>query len=270
MLLVNVSVVTFGLVIGSFLNVCIHRMPRGQSIVSPGSNCPHCHHSIRAWENIPVFSYLFLLGRCRSCGGKIFWVYPLVETTSAVSFYFLFLKFGISLPFLINVVFFAILIILVFVDLFERILPNVLTLGGSVLGLLVSPLQSSDFFQNPGLRPEQIAVWTHYIDSGLGVLMGGGLLWVVAALYLKLRKIEGMGFGDIKMVAMVGAFLGWRHAWLTILLGSLLGALIGSAFIFLYRKGARYELPFGSFLGLAAMVTTLWGREMFGWYSSFL
>ena len=134
------------------MNVCIHRLPRGQSIVMPGSNCPHCHHSIRAWENIPVFSYLFLLGRCRYCGVQISWIYPLVETTTAVSFYLLFLKFGISLSFLINVAFFAILIVLVFVDLFERILPNVLTLGGSVLGLLVSPLQSTEFFQNPGLQ----------------------------------------------------------------------------------------------------------------------
>ena len=268
MLPIDVLVVICGLIIGSFLNVCIYRIPSGQSVVFPRSYCPDCHHLIQVPHNIPIFSYLFLLGKCGYCGKKISWVYLVVEITTAVFFYLLFLQLGLGFPLAVNVVFFGILIILIFVDLLGRILPDVLTIGGLVFGLLMSPLQSDNFFQASTQFQGQVVTWVNYIDSTLGILVGGGSLWIVYTLYLKLRKMEGIGLGDIKMMAMIGAFLGWSYAWMTIVLGSLLGALVGSVFIYLYRKNFRYELPFGSFLGVAAIISTLFGNRLLIWYSS--
>ena len=267
-MLIDGFVIAFGLAIGSFLNVCIHRIPRGQSITRPRSSCPHCQHSIRPWENIPVFSYLILRAKCSQCGEGISWVYPTVELVTGLSFYLLFLKYGFHTPVFVNMVFFGLLLILTFVDLFERILPNVLTLGGAVFGFLVSPFQSGEFFYPFRFLDLPDVMWTQYVDSVIGILVGGGFLWFVAELYFRVRKIEGMGFGDIKMMAMVGAFLGWGYAWLTILLGSLLGAVVGSLFILISRKGRRYELPFGSFLAAGAIASTLWGRQVFSFYLS--
>ena len=268
MLPTDVLVVIFGLIIGSFLNVCIYRIPSRQSVVFFRSYCPDCRHPIRVLHNIPIFSYLLLLGKCGYCGKRISWVYPVVEATTAVFFYLLFLKLGLGFPLVVNVVFFGILIILIFVDLFGRILPDVLTIGGLVFGLLMSPLQSDKFFQASPQFQGQIVMWINYIDSIVGILVGGGALWIVYTLYLKLRKMEGIGLGDVKMMAMIGAFLGWNYAWLTIVLGSLLGVLVGSVFIYLYRKNSRYELPFGSFLGVAAVISTLFGNSLLVWYSS--
>ena len=266
MLLVDGFVVAFGLAVGSFLNICINRIPRGQSVMRPRSSCPHCNHAIRYWQNIPILSYLFLGGKCSQCGEGISWVYPTVEVATGLLFYLLFLKYGLSLPVVINMVFFGLLLILTFVDLFERILPNVLTLGGLVFGFMVSPFQSGEFYSPFRFLDLPDVIWTHYVDSILGILVGGGFLWFVAELYFRVRKVEGMGFGDIKMMAMVGAFLGWGYVWLTILLGSLLGALVGSIYILAFRRGQRYELPFGSFLAVGAIASTLWGREVLGVY----
>ena len=267
MLIAKAFVFVFGLVVGSFLNVCIYRIPRKQSVVEPRSRCPNCQRPIPAWENLPVLSYVLLRARCPGCGARISWVYPVVEAVTALSFYLLFLKYGVVPSLIVNMIFFGLLIILIFVDLFERLLPNVLTLGGAIVGWLVSPLQSPEFFYGSRVH-QSFFDWTHYLGSGLGILVGGGFLWLVAILYLKVRKIEGMGFGDIKMMAMVGAFLGWQYAWLTILLGSFLGVFVGMAFIAIYRKGKAYELPFGSFLGAGAMVSTLIGPKLFSWYFS--
>ena len=191
-----------------------------------------------------------------------------MELVTGLTFYLLFLKYGFHTPVFVNMVFFGLLLILTFVDLFERILPNVLTLGGAVFGFLVSPFQSGEFFYPFRFLDLPNVMWTHYVDSVIGILVGGGFLWFVAELYFRVRKIEGMGFGDIKMMAMVGAFLGWGYAWLTILLGSLLGAVVGSLFILISRKGRRYELPFGSFLAAGAIASTLWGRQVFSFYLS--
>ena len=261
-----IIVVISGLVVGSFLNVCIYRIPRGRSIIRPGSYCLHCHSPVRSWENIPLLSFIFLRGRCSHCKQPIGWVYPTVEVLTALLFYLLFLKYGFSHTFFLNGVFFCLLVILIFIDLFERILPNVITLSGLVLGLLTSPFQSPEFFQGDLFWTGGAEPWKQYLHSLLGVVVGGGTLWLVATLYLKLRKVEGMGGGDIKMIAMVGAFLGWRYAFLTIFLGSLLGALAGSLYIYVFRKGRRYELPFGTFLGVGAILSTLWGRDLASWY----
>lgn len=260
---VDVLVILFGLAIGSFLNVCIYRLPRGTSVVRPRSRCNSCRRPVKAWENIPLLSYLLLRGRCRGCGNPIGWSYPVVELLAAGSGYLLYLKFGLSWTFALNVLFFAALIVLVFVDLFERILPDVLTLSGAFVGVLSAPLQAPEFLGGA-------TTWHSFGQSILGALLGGGLLWLVATLYLKLRKIEGMGLGDIKLMLMVGAFLGWKSAWMTIFLGSLAGAVVGTGFICIFRKNLRYQLPFGSFLGLAAMVTTLWGQDLLGWYLGWL
>jgi leader peptidase (prepilin peptidase)/N-methyltransferase len=261
MFLIDGFVIVVGLIVGSFLNVCIVRVPRNRSVVHPRSACPHCNHAISALENIPVLSYLFLRGKCRQCGTKISWVYPLVEAFTAVLFYLLFTKYGFQSPFFVNAVFFSILLILIFIDLFERLLPDVFTLGGLAFGFVMAPFQSGEFF--PAAGPMNLSsVLLRYYDSFLGVLMGAGFLWLVAEVYFRMKKVEGMGFGDIKMMAMVGAFLGWQHTWMTILLGSLLGALVGSFYIYILGRGAKYELPFGSFLAVGAMIATVWGRPI--------
>ncbi len=260
---VDVLVILFGLAIGSFLNVCIYRLPKGMSVIRPRSRCNNCQRPVKAWENIPLLGYLLLRGRCRGCGSRIGWFYPVVELLAAGSGYLLYLKFGLSWTFALNALFFAGLIVLVFVDLFERILPDFLTLSGTLIGILAAPLQGPEFLGGA-------SAWHSFGHSLLGAVLGGGLLWLVAILYLKLRKIEGMGLGDIKLMLMIGAFLGWRSAWMTIFLGSLAGAIVGTAFIYIFQKNLRYQLPFGSFLGLAAMATTLWGQDLFRWYIGLL
>ncbi len=267
---IHLFVVLFGLVIGSFLNVCIHRIPRGQSVVSPRSRCPQCNHAIRAWENIPLISYAILRGRCSKCRARISWVYPLVEALTAGAFYLLFLKYGFSSPFWLNAVFFSLLIALTFIDLYHRILPDVLTLGGTVVGFLLVPLQSSEFFAKPTTSLLVDTITSRYFESFLGIALGGGLLWVAARLYLAVKKVEGMGLGDVKMMMTIGAFLGWRFAWLTVFVGSFVGAVIGLLFIYLSGRDKRYELPFGSFLGIAAVIATLWGGNLIAWYASLL
>ncbi len=259
MSLVALAVILFGLIIGSFLNVCIHRLPQGLSVVTPRSRCPHCERALSPWENIPVVSYLVLRGKCSGCGARISWVYPAVESLTALGFYLLYRKFGLTAPLGVNMLLFALLMTLLFIDLFERILPDPLTLGGAMAGFLLSPLQASQFLGGSSLAAT-------LGQSALGALLGGGVLWAVAAIYLKVKKIEGMGFGDIKMMLMVGAFVGWRFAWLTIFVGSLMGAVLGALFILLFRKGRQYELPFGTFLAFGAMITVLWGPQIIDWY----
>jgi leader peptidase (prepilin peptidase)/N-methyltransferase len=266
MFLAGIFVVAAGLIIGSFLNVCIFRIPQRESIVTPRSHCRHCDRALKPVENIPLFSYLIQRGRCRGCGERVSWVYPTVEGLTGLCFLLLYLKYGFSSALLVNAIFVSGLIVLVFIDLFERILPNVITLGGTLLGFLLAPLQSSEFFQGPGTFWVVNSWLSSYANSFAGILFGGGFLWAVAYLYLKLRKREGLGFGDIKMMAMVGAFAGWKAAWLTILVGSLLGAVVGGAYIFLRSRERHYELPFGSFLGLTAITVSIYGPDFLRWY----
>ena len=257
-----------GLLIGSFLAVCIFRIPAGESVIRPRSRCPECDHPIRVWDNIPVLSYLLLWGRCRDCGEPISWVQPVVEVSTAGLFILLWQQFGWAPPFLINLFFFCLLLVLAFIDLFHRILPDILNLSGLLLGLLVSPFQVPAFFHWRVSEEIVTPIWTNYPLSLLGIVVGGGLLWLVSAIYYKATGIEGMGFGDVKMLAMMGAFLGWRLALLSIFLGSVMGALVGTAVILILGKGRRYPLPFGTFLALGAMVTTLWGDFLLRLYMS--
>ena len=261
MLIAQVFVCIIGLMVGTFLNFCISRISQNQS-VRLWSRCSNCERHISVWKNVSVFSYVFLSTKCSGCGIRIFWFCPVIEIVTALSFYLLFVKYGFSPPLVVNAVFFSFLIILIFMDLFERVLPNSVTLTGIIVGWLFSPLQSS-IFLNKIFMNLSFFNWTNYIWSSLGILISGGFLWVVAALHLKFKKGEGLGFGDIKMMAMVGAFLGWQYAFLTIFLASLSGVFIGVLFIAVYHKSNAYELPFGSFLGVGAIITTLIGPKLF-------
>ena len=240
----------YGLIIGSFLSVCIYRIPKRESIVFPRSRCPSCLQPIRWYDNLPLVSYLLLRGRCRFCHSPISPFYPLVEGLNGTLFVLLYLKYGISSQLFIYLLLASGLLVLIFIDLRHRILPNYLTLPGIGLGFLLS-------FVNPAVE---------WWDSLLGIALGGGLLLLVAAVYYWWRKAEGMGMGDVKLMAMVGAFLGWKLTLLTIVLGSLLGSLIGLALILKRRGDLRTALPFGTFLGAAAIGSLFFGQEIINGY----
>lgn len=272
MLVTELALLVLGLMVGSFLNVCIARIPLGESIIFPNSHCPHCGNAIKPYDNIPVISFLLLWGKCRSCAKEISWQYPVVEVLTALTFWLTYRCLGFDLRTIILLIFFSAIWVLVFIDLNYRILPNVITLSGVVLGLaasLLAPVRDgsaelvSSLFSWAPANPTLIS----FLDSFLGALFCGGFLWAVAELYLRIRKIEGLGFGDIKLMGMVGAFLGVKLTLLTIMLGSMMGAVIGMIFIKLTGKDSRYELPFGSFLGLATIISALWGRQIIGGYA---
>ena len=261
----------FGLLIGSFLNVCIVRIPRGMSISLPRSHCPNCKKQISWFENIPILSYAVLRGRCRYCREPISIRYPFVEALTCVISGLLVLKFGFGLEWAIFLAFSAALIVLAFIDMDHRILPDPITLNGIWLGILTSsylaypnPLlaRSLAWAGLPVSNPRLVAL----IASLLGVLAGGGLLWLVGEAYWRLRGVEGMGFGDVKMMGMVGAFLGAPLALFTIMIGSMLGSVIGLILIRFGGKSRRYELPFGTFLGIAAILALLYGQPLINLY----
>ncbi len=265
------SAFLFGLVIGSFLNVVIHRVPRGESVVAPRSRCPHCGHQIAWYENIPLASYLALRGRCSSCGVPISVRYFMVELLTGAVFAILAAVFGFGLPFLKYALFASLTIALMFIDLADRLLPDVLTFPGMAAGLVFSLLvpvgdgSAAALLRVAGLRPDSLRLLS-LADALLGGLVGAGVLWFVAEAYKRLRHREGLGFGDVKLMALVGTFLGPALALLTIFLGSLLGTVIGGSYILLGGKDSQYELPFGTFLGLTALVSAMWGREIVHWY----
>ncbi len=263
----------FGLVIGSFLNVCIHRIPLGKSIVFPGSACPHCGAPIRFYDNIPILSFLLLGGKCRSCGKPISLQYPMVELLTAIAFYSCWKTWHFSPPTFINSLFLSIVIVLVFTDYHHQILPNKLTLPGTAAGLILSPFQSSEFFEDwlslktasiVGLENSQIA-WS-LAGSALGAVIGGGSLFLLAFFYEMLRKKQGLGMGDVKMMAMVGAFLGLRMAILTVLIGSVIGTLVGVFLILFRNKSLQTKLPLGVFLGIGSAISLFYGLVFWRWY----
>ena len=257
----------FGLVVGSFLNVCILRLPHGVSISVPRSHCPQCKNLIHWFDNVPILSYLILGGRCRHCKKKISARYPLVEAVSGLVSVLLYLKYGLGVAWFIFLVFSAALVVLAFIDLDHRILPDPITLNGTWIGVVASVyLAQPSPLVSRMLRLAGIAVTNARLEallaSLLGMIVGGGLLWAVAEAYLRLRGIEGMGFGDVKMMAMVGAFLGAPLALLTIMIGSLLGSIVGLLFIRVSNKSRDYELPFGTFLSMAAIIAVLYGEAL--------
>ena len=273
--LIAVFVFLFGLIIGSFLNVCILRIPGGKSIVMPASACPQCGAAIRPYDNIPVISYLLLAGKCRKCKAKISPIYPAVELLTGLLFLACYEAFGLTSEALKWSLFSAIMIVLVFTDLRERILPDVVNYTGLGMGLVLSPFtKPSDgtalWLANHAFDFPPPAPIVSLADALLGAALGSGLLWLVSEAYFRLRGREGMGLGDVKMMLMAGAFLGAKRTLLTIFLGSILGSVLGLIFILARRKDSEYELPFGTFLGMAAVLVVFFGTPAINWYQSLL
>lgn len=242
----------FGLAVGSFLNVCIHRVPRRLSLSTPGSRCGACEAPIGWRDNVPVVSYALLGGRCRHCGARISLVYPLVEVATMALFLVHLWVFGLTPLGAVRLVFACAMLVLFFIDLELQILPNRITLPGIVAGLAAS------VFLPPGITL-----------SVLGALLGGGVLWAIAEIYVRVRGIEGMGMGDVKMLGMIGAFLGAPLMALTLVLSSLAGALVGVGLMAAGRGDLQRRLPFGTFLAAAAVFASLWGQPIVDWYAGF-
>jgi leader peptidase (prepilin peptidase) / N-methyltransferase len=263
----------FGLLIGSFLNVCVYRLPRDLSVVRPRSYCPACEHPIAWYDNVPLLSYAILHGRCRHCQAPIPVRYPVVEFLTGALFFIYVLRMGPTPAAAKYCLLGALLVGLLFADLEERILPDEFTLGGTVLGLalsLVVPVQDIT---------AHAIFWLLSIDANkrmlsfgeslFGALLPSFFLWLGGYLYEKVRKREGMGFGDIKMMLMIGAFLGMKGALLTLIIGSVVGSVVGYLYIRItHKEVSTYELPFGTFLAMGAVVVTLIGPTVFEWYDS--
>jgi len=299
--LTDLFVFVFGLIIGSFLNVCIIRIPSHQSIVTPPSACPKCGARIRPYDNIPTVSYLLLGGKCRACKSGISPMYPLVELLTGLTFLACYRTFGLSVETGKWIVFSALMIVLVFTDLRERTLPDAVTYTGFAAGMAFSPftktadgtarLLTSITFRSP--LPAPVLSFT---DAILGAAVGSGVLWLIAEAYFRLMGREGMGQGDVKMMLMAGAFLGVERTLLMLFVGSLIGSVIGICVIgFLYIVGwkktvamrahrmglgtvgtlrwvlvRRHQLPFGTYLGIAGVVVCLFGTPILNWYQSVL
>jgi leader peptidase (prepilin peptidase)/N-methyltransferase len=248
-----VLLLILGLMIGSFLNVCISRLPKGESVVAPRSRCPFCRVAIRWYDNVPVLSYTLLNGRCRACNAPISLRYPMVEAATGLAFLLQALAFGDE-PVLLasRLVLTALLVVLFGTDLETHRLPNVLTIPGAVVGVLFS------VWVAPGLR-----------SSLAGVVLGGGLLLAVRWGWKRAKGVEAMGLGDVKMLAMIGAFLGWREVWIVLFLASVGGALVGVGLVTLGGRSLKSMLPFGTFLALAAFAASLVGDRLLVWYLSF-
>jgi len=250
-MMLAVAALAFGLVIGSFLNVCIYRLPLKKSVVWPASRCTACDAPIQPYDNIPVLSYLALRGRCRACKAPISLKYPIIEALTGALFLAAYWMFEPPVLYQ-RLVFGCAMIVLFVIDLEHRILPDVITLPGIILGFALS------FFMPPG-----------WLDSLLGIILGGGSLWLIGEVYFRLRHEEGMGFGDVKMLAMIGAFLGWKLMLLTLVLSSFLGSAIGLGMIAIRLGDLKYALPFGSFLAIGAVCASVVGDRIVHWYVSF-
>ncbi len=241
----------FGLLVGSFLNVCIFRLPREESIVWPASRCTRCARNLSWYENIPVLSWIALRARCRTCGEPIAVMYPIVEIATAAAFAAVYALFGPSLLGAARLLLACSLIVLFVIDLQHRILPNVITIPGVVVGFVLS------LWTPPG-----------WVSSLIGIVLGGLVPYTIAEAYFRLRGHEGLGMGDVKMLAMIGAFLGWKLMLLTLVLASFTGSLVGLGFIAAGR-GRMYALPFGTFLAVGAAVAAIVGDPIVAWYLSF-
>jgi leader peptidase (prepilin peptidase)/N-methyltransferase len=241
------AVFCFGLAVGSFANVCIHRLPRKESVVFPGSHCPACSAAVRPLDNIPVISYIALGGKCRDCAIRISPIYPVIETVTAVLLLAGFFKFGPSFDFLVYAVVAPALVIITAIDIEHQIIPDVITLPGIALGLVVGTYTIG------------------YADSLLGFFAGGGLFYLLAVL-----SNGGMGGGDIKYIAAVGALLGWQKVLLVIFIGSLLGSVVGVFQITVQKKSRKSLIPFGPFLATGTLVTLFYGNSLIRLYLDYL
>jgi len=246
------TITLFGLCIGSFLNVCAYRLPLGQSVVHPRSRCTTCGRTLTWFDNLPVVSWLVLAGRCRTCKAPVSWMYPAVEAVTAIVFVITYLTYGLTLLSLVRVVFGCALIVLFVTDLQHKILPNAITLPGIVVGFVCS------FFLPPG-----------WLSSLIGLAIGGGFLLAMAEAYYRFRGQEGLGMGDVKLLAMIGAFLGGKLVLLTLGVASFTGSIAGGLLIASGRGSMKYALPFGTFLAIGALFAATWGDPIADWYFRF-
>ena len=242
----------FGLALGSFLNVCIYRIPIKKSIVRPPSSCPRCQERIKFYDNIPVLSYLLLMGRCRRCGHPISIQYPVVEMATGLISVVLLLKLGPTLEYVFFLLFAGWLIVIAFIDLRHKIIPDVLSLPGIMVGFAFS------------LVPFTPLPW---LDSLIGIVGGGGFLLLVAIFFEKMTGREGMGMGDVKMLAMIGAWMGWKALPFIVLLSSVSGSLLGGTLLLVSGRGVRTKIPFGPFLSLGALIYLFFGNELVYWFN---
>jgi len=242
-----------GLIVGSFLNVCIYRLPRRQSLNWPGSRCTSCERALSWYENIPFVSWIVLRGRCRTCGAGISVMYPLVELVTGALFVAGYAIYGWTPLLAVRLAFACAMVVLFAVDLRHHILPNVITVPGIVIGLLVSL-----FLPEPGWR-----------SSLIGLIAGGGVLFAIAEAYYRFRGVEGLGMGDVKMLSMIGAFLGWELMLVTLILASFAGSIIGVGVIAMGRGGMKAALPFGTFLAVGALTAAVAGDALVDWYIGF-
>lgn len=248
MMFLEIVIALIGAAVGSFLNVCVRRIPLDESIIAPPSHCPNCNYAIRFYDNIPLVSYLLLRGKCRNCGERISIRYPLVELATALLALVLFWKFGMTFRFLICFIFSCVLLTITLIDFDHQIIPDILTLPGIPLCFLAAV----------------VVLGVPWVDAGLGLLIGGGILYAIAFGYELITKREGMGGGDIKLLAMLGAFFGWKSLLFIVLVSSFAGALVGITAMVIKGKDMKYAVPFGPFLSLAALAYMFWG-DAFLW-----
>jgi len=239
-----------GLIVGSFSNVCIYRIPKNESIIYPASHCLKCRTTIKPVDNIPLLSYVLLKGRCRNCGSKISIQYPIVELLTGIIYLIIYLIYGLSIQSLIYIILSSALIIIAFIDLNEMIVPDVISLPGIGVGLILS------FF----------VPYIKFINSVSGVVVGGGIILIIALVGSMIFKKEAMGGGDVKLAAMIGAFLGWRYIIISLFLGFFLGALTGIILMIAKIKSREDMVPFGPFIVLGTFITLLWGEQIISWY----
>ena len=242
-----------GLIVGSFSNVCIYRIPKNESIVYPASHCPKCRSKIKPVDNIPLLSFILLKGRCRNCKSKISIQYPIVELVTGLIYLIIYLIYGLSIQTLVYIILSSALIIIAFIDLNEEIVPDVISLPGIVIGFILS------FF----------VPYISFINSALGVFVGGGIILIIGMAGSVIFKKEAMGGGDVKLAAMIGAFLGWRYIVISLFLGFFVGALAGIILILSKIKNREDAIPFGPFIVLGSFITLFWGEKIIYWYLGF-
>ena len=269
--MISAVVFVFGLLVGSFLNVCIVRLPRGGSIVTPPSHCPRCQSGIRFYDNIPLISFILLRGKCRKCGEPISWQYPLVELVNALFFVWIVREFGVGGEAFIMMALCSSLIVITVIDYHHLIIPDSITLPGMLIGLTIAPFVMSPLgdplpFSLDSLLPHAGPYLTGFLNSLIGLLLGGGPLLAIGWIWEKLRHVEAMGGGDVKLMGMVGSFLGWKGALLTIMLGALTGSVVGVFLIVLKRHKMEKYIPFGPFLAAGAVASAFSGTHIVSWY----
>ncbi len=250
----------FGLIIGSFLNVCIYRIPEGLSVVRPSSRCTACGTPIKCYDNIPILSYIILMGRCRSCGTKLSLKYPLIEFINAVLYVVVFYRVGYDAPLVLMsyLVFVSSLVVIFLIDLEHQIIPNSITLPGIPIAVVLG----STILPDPIFPGNLLG----FRESIIGCLAGGGSFYLIAVLGKAVFKKDAMGGGDIKMMAMAGGLLGWKGILLTAFLASLLGSIIGISLILIKGKEWGSRIPFGPYLALGAFISLFWGHDILRWY----